>query len=314
MQPTLPPLFFSMLGEETQAVTASPASSSQQEESTVTIPAELLHHCLVAFSDWGDLAKLSCVQKGWSHTLYDAAGQSQEAKWELAQNLLQGTAGLAQNFDAAVRLLLELAGVETDDKNLPVREQNNNSENEQVNNKKECFSPAMKALAQCFFEGNGVSKNNDAGVAWLEAAAAADLGQDMDAAHELALVFEYGRHGVENDIVAAAEWFTKAATAGHIEAMAELGLCYELGCGVEQSDTDALDWYMKAANAGHITSKFSVAEAFEEARGVPQSDEEACIWYYKAAIAGDHDSKMALRRLEEIARIVCPGVRAVLDA
>lgn len=304
MQPTLPPLFFSMLGEETQAVTASSPAAS------VEIPAELLHRCLVDFADWGDLAKLSCVQKGWSDIMYDAANQTQKAKWELAQNLLQGTAGLAQNFDVAVRLLLELAGVETDDQNLPLQEQQQNNNKTQ----KDCFSPAMKALAQCYFEGNGVSKNNDAGVAWLKAAASAEMGQDMDAAHDLALVFEYGRHGVENDIVAAAEWFTKAATAGHIEAMAELGLCYELGCGVEQSDTDALDWYMKAANAGHITSKFSVAEAFEEARGVPQSDEEACLWYYKAAIEGDHDSKMALHRLEEIARIVCPGVRAVLEA
>ena len=95
--------------------------------------------------------------------------------------------------------------------------------------------------------------------------------------------------------------------------MAELGLCYELGCGVEQSDEQALDWYMKAANLGHITSKYSVAECFEEARGVPQSDEEACLWYYKAAIEGDHDSKMALKRLEDIARIVVPGVRAILD-
>ena len=303
MQPTLPPLFFSMLGEETQTVTAS------SPEASVEIPVELLHRCLVDFSDWGDLAKLSCVQKGWSEIMYDAAGQSQGAKWELAQNLLQGTAGLAQNFGVAVRLLLELAGVETDEQNLPLKEKHQKN-----NTQKDCFSPAMKALAQCYFEGKGVSKNNDAGVAWLEAAASADMGQDMDAAHDLALVFEYGRHGVENDIVAAADWFTKAATAGHIEAMAELGLCYELGCGVEQSDTDALDWYMKAANAGHVTSKFSVAEAFEEARGVPQSDEEACLWYYKAAIEGDHDSKMALHRLEEIARIVCPGVRAVLEA
>jgi hypothetical protein len=37
------------------------------------------------------------------------------------------------------------------------------------------------------------------------------------------------------------------------------------------------------------------------------------MWYYKAAIEGDHDSKMALRRLEDIARIVVPGARAILD-
>jgi TPR repeat protein len=156
-----------------------------------------------------------------------------------------------------------------------------------------------------------VEKDTEAGVAWLRSAY--NMGDDIDAAHDLAMIYEYGKFSVENDIFAAAEWLKKAANGGHIEAMAELGLCYELGCGVEQSDTEALDWYMKAANLGHTTSKFSVAEAFEEARGVPQSDEEACMWYYKAAIEGDHDSKMALRRLEEIARIVVPGVRAILD-
>ena len=100
----------------------------------------------------------------------------------------------------------------------------------------------------------------------------------------------------------------EAAEEGHVEAMAELGLCYELGCGVEQNDEEALDWYTRAANLGHVTSKFSVGEAFEEARGVPQSDHEACLWYYRAALAGDEDSKKSLRRLYDIARIVVPGV------
>ena len=95
--------------------------------------------------------------------------------------------------------------------------------------------------------------------------------------------------------------------------MVELGLCYELGCGVEQSDEHALDWYTKAANLGHATAKFSVGEIFEEARGVPQSDEEACIWYYRAALVGCDDSKLALRRLYDIARIVIPNVATILN-
>ncbi|CAB9522985.1 Inherit from NOG: Sel1 domain protein repeat-containing protein [Seminavis robusta] len=291
-QPTLPPLFFH--SKESQPVSSS----------SVELPAELLHQCLVEYADWGDLAKVSCVQKGWSHTMMAAAEKDQESKWELAQALLAGKAGLAPNATQAFRLLSELANVPVDNDNLPTTTEESAQQ--------ECFAPAMKAIADCYFHGHGVSaKNPDAGVAWLRAAY--EMGHDYDAAHDLALVYEYGRHDVEIDIFAAAEWLTKAATEGHIEAMAELGLCYELGCGVVQSDTDALDWYMKAAEAGHITSKFSVAEAFEEARGVPQSDSEACLWYYKAAIEGDHDSKMALRRLEEIARIVVPGVSAVID-
>lgn len=278
---------------------------ARNDESSVEMPAELLHTCLVEYANWGDLAKLSCVQTKWSQTMMEAANQDRDSKWELAQALLKGEAGLAENFRLAFSLLSQLASVPVDEQNMPVSTTTTTTKTE------ECFAPAMKALAGCYFEGHGIAKNPEAGVAWLRAAY--EMGQDRDAAHDLALVYEYGRHGVEIDIFAAAEWLTKAATEGHLEAMAELGLCYELGCGVEQSDTDALDWYMKAANAGCVHSKFSVAECFEEARGVPQSDEEACLWYYKAAVEGDHDSKQALRRLEEIARIVVPGVRAILD-
>ena len=171
----------------------------------------------------------------------------------------------------------------------------------------------MKCIADCYLTGNGVEAANAAmGVQWLEAAF--HQANDVDAAHKLALLYEYGEHNVEIDVIAAADWFLNAAKGGHVEGMAEYAMCCELGCGREQSDEEALDWYTKAANAGHVTAKFSVGEAFEEARGVPQSDQEACLWYYKAAIEGDEDSKKALRRLEDIARIVLPGVMGILNA
>lgn len=292
-QPRLPQLVFA--SKRAQPVTA------KDEKNSVELPVELLHNCLVQFSTWGDIAKLSCVQKGWSGLLMEAGDQDRDSKWELAQALLKGEAGLEQNFDLAFRLLNELANVEVNQENIPVAAAASG----------ECFSPAMKALANCYFEGHGVKQNSNAGVEWLRAAST--MAKDMDAAHELALVYEYGKHNTEIDPFKAFEWLSTAAEEGHVEAMAELGLCYELGCGVEQSDESAIDWYIKAANAGHTTSQFSVGECFEEARGVPQSDQDACLWYYKGAVEGDIDCKNALRRLEEIARIVVPGVRAILD-
>jgi hypothetical protein len=170
----------------------------------------------------------------------------------------------------------------------------------------------MRRLAHCYLTGHGLaSADLDRGLAWLQACHL--LGGDADAAHDVALMYEYGTHGVNVDVVKAVEWFRKAAEAGHMEAMAELGLCYEIGAGVEQSDETALDWYMAAAEKGHLTAKYSVGEAYEEARGVPQSDAEACLWYYKAAIEGDEDSRKALRRLEAVARIVIPGAGVLLD-
>ena len=293
-QPSLPPLYF----EEQRT---SRAESSSNTANVPELPSEILSLCLTNYANWGDLAKSSCVQKSWSNILMDAADHSVNSKWELAQALLQGECGLAKNAKRALSILKELANVNTDEKNMPCEAQND----------KECFAPAMKKISDCYFHGEGVERNTDIGLAWLQASF--DLAHDINAAHDTAIMYEFGHNGVEVDVVAAAQWFEKAAEEGHIEAMAELGLCYELGCGVEQADETALDWYTKAANLGHVTAKFSVGEAFEEARGVHQSDEEACLWYYRAAVMGDEDSKVALRRLYDIARIVVPGVIDVLN-
>ena len=292
--PVLPSLYFSTC--ETSKSNFDTNGNSQFE-----LPAEILSKCLTEYANWGDLAKLACVQKSWSNIIMDAANYNQESKWELAQALLEGRCGLHKNPERAMTLLKELAQVVTNDEEMPI---------ERVGDEKG-FAPAMLKIATCYFDGAGVTKNTQVGLAWLQAAH--ELGNDADAAHQTALTYEYGQYGVETDVVAAAQWFEKAATAGHTEAMAELALCYELGCGVEQSDPLALDWYTKAAERGHVTAKYSVGEAFEEARGVPQSDEEACLWYYRAAVVGDEDSKKALRRLYDIARIVVPGVAELLN-
>jgi|UniRef100_A0A8J9X7M7 TPR repeat protein len=290
MSPALPPLYFNDK--------VSPSTSA-----AVAIPPEVLH-CIVDYSTWGVLAKLASVQTSWSQIMYDAADGSTQSKWDLAQAMLEGTSGLEVNETKAMELLLSLSQVETQN-DIPVTDVSATNG--------PCFAPAMKQIATCYLEGVGVQKPDaDKGLAWLKAAH--DVGADVDAAHQVAVIYEYGSFGAEHDVVAAAAWFRKAALTGHMEAMAELGLCYELGCGVEQSDEEALEWYIKAAEKGHLTAKYSVGEAFEEARGVPQSDEEACLWYFKAAIEGDEDSRRALRRLEDIARIVVPGVAALLNA
>ena len=170
---------------------------------------------------------------------------------------------------------------------------------------------ALIRLADCYLNGNGVTHDPQLGLQCLELAYT--NANHVDAAHTMANMYEHGDHGVELDVYKAAEWYLRAAKGGHTEAMAEYGLCCELGCGRDVSDEEALEWYMKAAEQGHVTAKYSVGEAFEEARGVPQSDEEACLWYYKAALDGDVDSKRALRRLLDIARIVVPGVGGLLN-
>lgn len=288
-------------------------TSLDNERSSSELPSELLSLCLTNYANWGDLAKLACVQKSWSNIVDDTANQSLQSQWELALALLNGDCGLEKSPERAVRILKALANVTIDNntgKPLAARNETKSIKPMNSDNTKYCTF-AMKKIAECYLEGTGVSEDPNVAVAWKESAFR--IGNDSDAAHDLAVIYEFGNHGIEVDVVAAAEWFRRAAQLGHVEAMVELGLCYELGCGVEQSDEDALDWYTKAAHLGHATAKFSVGEIFEEARGVPQSDAEACIWYYRAALVGCDDSKLALRRLYDIARIVVPGVATILE-
>jgi len=303
-QPSVPSTYFESHRSNIHA-------SVDDERSSSELPSELLSLCLTNYANWGDLAKLACVQKSWSNIVNDAASQSLQSRWELALSLLNGDCGLQKSPERAVRILKELSNVTIDDStDKPLADQNGTTK--LANNDDAKYRTfAMKKIAECYLDGTGVSEDPDVAVAWIESAF--HIGNDSDAAHDLAMIYEYGKHGVKVDVVVAAEWFQRAAELGHVEAMVELGLCYELGCGVEQSDEQALDWYTKAANLGHATAKFSVGEIFEEARGVPQSDEEACIWYYRAALVGCDDSKLALRRLYDIARIVVPGVASLLE-
>jgi TPR repeat protein len=309
-RPTLPPLYLEQKLESNHN-TAQNSNGIFQS----ILPSELSMKCLVDYATWGDLAKLSTVQSAFQTILKDAAEfGGQEHKWELAQALLNGKEGLQQNHRLAVKYLLELAlgatGAAVDEEFILTLANDENDSNDDTEAKTDLYTPAMRKLAQCYLKGAGVEKDLVKGIAWLKYAAIS--GKDIDAAHEVALIYEYSLHGVDPDVVLAADWFLKAAEAGHVEAMAEYAMCCELGCGREQSDTDALEWYTRAANMGHVESNFSVGEAFEEAKGVPQSDEEAVMWYYKAAVMGDEDSKKALTRLEDIARILLPGWRDVL--
>ena len=62
--------------------------------------------------------------------------------------------------------------------------------------------------------------------------------------------------GVDEDEVAAAEWYEKAALQGHVESMMKLGQLYYLGGnGVDEDEDEAKKWYTKAAKAGNKEAK-----------------------------------------------------------
>lgn len=339
--PQLPALYFSDSNDEQQ----STAVESDDEPSLQTLPAELLHTCLTQFADWGDLAKLACVQSKWKNMVDDAATfGGRDATWELSMCLLHGddehdgseasdddcendnseknNRGLQKNEALALTYLARISGVEGLDSSSQTEEQSSESvlpsdgDHAECDNNNEADEAVILQLATCNLAGTGLpSPNPEAALHYLTAAY--HLTQSVISAHKLALIYEYPSQSnnlIPIDIVAAYEWFKAAAQNGHVPSMAELALCYELGCGVDQSDEEALDWYTKAANAGHSAAHYSVGEHFEEARGVRMDHEEACLWYHRAAVLGEEDGVAGLRRLSDVARMVVPDAAEVLNA
>ena len=288
----LPPLYF----------LEKQCTSNDDDDTSLLLLPELLQLCCTQYGNYGTLAKLSCVQSSWQNVLSDAVATQPAHQWALATSFHQGTEGLAPHPARAVRLWEQLTQI-TVQSHAPVLP---TPESEYT--PPEYAAAAMKQLADYYLQGEGAS--SELGLQWLSCAY--EYGRDLDAAYELAMIYEYGHYGVALDIVQAFSYFERAAAAGHVEAMVELALCYELGCGVPVDDAQSLDWYLRAARAGHLVAHYSVGEAYEVARGVPLSPEEACRWYFTAAIKGDDDSLQALRRLRDVARIVIPGLATAL--
>lgn len=71
---------------------------------------------------------------------------------------------------------------------------------------------------------------------------------------KLASLYLLGKQGVDIDNKKAAEWMTKAAKQGQVEAQVALAAMYDMGIGVDGDKKIATQWYEKAAKQGHGTS------------------------------------------------------------
>ena len=55
---------------------------------------------------------------------------------------------------------------------------------------------------------------------------------------------------------------------------------YDQGWGVAQDYAEAIaDWYRKAAEAGHAQAQFNLGTMYREGHGVAQDDAEAFRWF-----------------------------------
>ena len=100
------------------------------------------------------------------------------------------------------------------------------------------------------------------------------------------------------DYPSAFRLMEKAAAAGHLLAMNELGDMYYSGDGVPQDYEQAFAWYRKGAMAGNVLAMANLAFLYEHGWGIGKDTVQACAWYRQAAVAGDQDSIRNLTRLD----------------
>ena len=115
---------------------------------------------------------------------------------------------------------------------------------------------------------------------WLKKAA--DLGEPK-AMYDLALDYKAGTAELSADQGAYRDWLQRAARAGYVTAMSDLG--YELLYG-EPADYDAArNWFELAADKGSSGAALGLGYIYDAGNGVP-ADAGKAIGYYTAAIEG----------------------------
>ena len=93
---------------------------------------------------------------------------------------------------------------------------------------------------------------------------------DPEAQAHLAYCCYHG-YGVDQDLAQAADWYAKAAEAGHAQATCALGLCYDNGEGVARDRAEAMRLYELAAARGYELANYYLALCHEEAGEAAQA-------------------------------------------
>jgi len=127
---------------------------------------------------------------------------------------------------------------------------------------------AQYKLGDMYYNGEGVSKDNNKAFKWYEKAA---LQGDADAQYELGSMYSSGA-GVPKDPKKAFEWHEKAALQGNQYSQSTIGDMYCSGVGVSKDYKKAFEWHEKAALQGNPLSQFITGKSYyyvKDSPGVP---------------------------------------------
>eukprot|EP00970_Alexandrium_tamarense_P019017 scaffold13584_cov184-Alexandrium_tamarense.AAC.2 len=316
--PCLPTLYFS---EDDSTATTTTTTSQQQRHqqesspSLQSLPPELIHRCLAQYSDWGDLAKLACVQSKWKNVVNDAAEfGGREAMWELSVCLL------GEERESGV--VVDANDEEESSDDVDVVTPDNDNTNTGV------------VVAKT--NNRGLDKNEALAIKYLTRLSGVQV-------EEAQLESEIISTDTEKSALPSNWQFNKMNDNANEAALLKLAHCHLVGVGTAPNATLALHylqaayhltksvesahtlaliyeypqhsnnlipidvfaafaWFKAAAEGGHVHSMSELALCYELGCGTVQNDNEALDWYTKAANLGHGASHYSVGEHYEEAR------------
>ena len=145
------------------------------------------------------------------------------------------------------------------------------------------FAAAQNRLGRMELEGVRRPRNTTAAREWFEKAAAQ---HEPDSLYRLGMARLNGQAGLEKDLAKGVALIIEAANRGSIDAINQMGMCYQFGVGVPLDKVAAAGWFRFAAEYDLPAALANIGQCYETGQGV-KPDLETAVRYFRAAAAKD---------------------------
>lgn len=150
---------------------------------------------------------------------------------------------------------------------------------------------AMNNLADMYLNGEATEVDEVKALYWFEKAAELGVAEAM---YTLGIMHEQGL-GTSCDEALAFAYYHCSAERDDIEAMYRLGMIFFSGeLGQRQDDAKAMEWFLKASEHFHVDAIFNVGYCYEYGYGIDQNTEQALHYYKQASMLGDLEATKKL--------------------
>lgn len=146
-------------------------------------------------------------------------------------------------------------------------------------------------VAQCYYNGSGVSQNPDTAMEWMRKAAEQD---HPYAQYACAMQYLSGEGAVKQDTIQGIEWLKKAAQSGLPDAQADLAACFMEGRYVQKDEAKAVELLKLSAAQANPNAIAILADYYIGHCEAEEDHQNGVILLQTLANGGDTDSQFNL--------------------